>query len=98
MAPSRSAGRHHAASRLGDDERRVEIEPPDQLARAGVASRGVAKRSTCRAEVARHFRDHPLPAGERALRQTLERFDWYKGFRRGAARDLRAWLVDAGRL
>jgi puromycin-sensitive aminopeptidase len=51
-----------------------------------------------RAEVARHFRDHPLPAGERALRQTLERFDWYKGFRRGAARDLRAWLVDAGRL
>jgi len=51
-----------------------------------------------RDQVARHFQDNPLPAGERVLRQTLERFDWYKGFRRGAARELRAWLRQNGRL
>jgi hypothetical protein len=33
-----------------------------------------------------------VPSGDRALRQALERFDWYRGFRRGAAADLRDWL------
>jgi hypothetical protein len=42
--------------------------------------------------VARFFREHPGPSGERALRQSLERFDWYRGFRRDAARELTAWL------
>jgi puromycin-sensitive aminopeptidase len=45
-----------------------------------------------RNEVARFFRAHPLPSGERALRQTLERFDWYRGFRREAAGELAARL------
>jgi hypothetical protein len=44
-----------------------------------------------RREVARFFRDHPLQNGERALRQALERFSWYKGFRRKAATDLARW-------
>ena len=45
-----------------------------------------------RREVALFFREHPVPSGERALRQSLERFDWYRGFRRDAARELTAWL------
>jgi aminopeptidase N len=46
-----------------------------------------------RREVADFFARHPVPAGERALRQALERFDWYRGFRTGAARQLSAWLA-----
>lgn len=38
------------------------------------------------------FREHPTPSGGRALRQSLERFDWYRGFRRDAARELTVWL------
>jgi hypothetical protein len=45
-----------------------------------------------RREVATFFRAHPLPSGERVLRQTLERFDWYRGFRQEAAADLSARL------
>jgi len=45
-----------------------------------------------RRDVARFFRENPVPSGDRALRQALERFDWYQGFRRGAAADLRDWL------
>ncbi len=45
-------------------------------------------------EVARFFRANPVPTGERALRQALERFDWYRGFRGQAAKDLVAWLGD----
>jgi puromycin-sensitive aminopeptidase len=41
-----------------------------------------------RRDVARFFAARPLPSGERALRQTLERFDWYAGFRARAAREL----------
>jgi hypothetical protein len=47
---------------------------------------------THRREVAKFFRDNPVASGERALRQTLERFAWYKGFRRKAAADLTRWL------
>jgi aminopeptidase N len=46
-----------------------------------------------RRQVARFFRSHPVASGERALRQALERFDWYRGFRRDAARELAAWLA-----
>ena len=49
--------------------------------------------SAYRGRVAEFFHAHPVPSGERALRQALERFDWYRGFRRGAARDLDAWLA-----
>jgi puromycin-sensitive aminopeptidase len=47
-----------------------------------------------RRDVARFFREHPVPSGDRALRQALERFDWYRGFHRGAAAQLSAWLAD----
>jgi len=33
-----------------------------------------------------------VPSGDRALRQALERFDWYRGFYRSAATDLARWL------
>jgi len=45
-----------------------------------------------RREVARFFREHPVPSGARTLRQALERFDWYRGFRGKAARELREAL------
>jgi len=45
-----------------------------------------------RREAAAFFAEHRVPSGERTLRQSLERFDGYKGFRRSAARELRIWL------
>lgn len=45
-----------------------------------------------RREVARFFREHPLPASDRALRQALERFDWYAGFRKRVAPQLVDYL------
>jgi puromycin-sensitive aminopeptidase len=47
-----------------------------------------------RKEVARFFRENPVPSGDRALRQALERFDWFQGFHREAAARLSAWLGD----
>ncbi|MCG8592058.1 MAG: M1 family metallopeptidase [Proteobacteria bacterium] len=47
-----------------------------------------------RTEVARFFRAHPLPAGERALRQTLERFDALAESRRRLVTELDAALPD----
>jgi puromycin-sensitive aminopeptidase len=41
-----------------------------------------------RREVAAFFRENPIPSGDRALRQALERFDGYRGFRRAAAAGL----------
>jgi aminopeptidase N len=46
-----------------------------------------------RREVAGFFRDHKLPASERALRQALERFDWYADFRRRVGPQLEAYLA-----
>src|SRR5262245_26611656 len=43
--------------------------------------------------VARFFAANPLPSGERTLRQALERFAWYRRFRRRAAADLARWLA-----
>jgi len=51
-----------------------------------------------RREVAAFFRENPVQSGDRALRQALERFDWYRGFHRGAAAELGSWLDDAARL
>jgi len=45
-----------------------------------------------RRAVARFFAANPLPSGERALRQAIERFDWYRRFRRPAAAQLAGWL------
>ena len=46
-----------------------------------------------RRDVAAFFRAHPVASGERALRQALERFDWYRGFRRNAVPPLRQRLT-----
>jgi aminopeptidase N len=46
-----------------------------------------------RRDVAAFFRAHPVASGERALRQALERFDWYKTFRRTAGPALRKRLA-----
>jgi puromycin-sensitive aminopeptidase len=48
-----------------------------------------------RREVAEFFRSHPVPAGDRALRQALERFDWYAAYRRSAGPELAAYLHGA---
>jgi len=45
-----------------------------------------------RKDVAGFFRENPVPGGDRALRQALERFDWYRGFHRNAAAQLTDWL------
>jgi aminopeptidase N len=45
-----------------------------------------------RREVADFFRAHPLPASERAVKQALERFDWYAGFRKRVGPELVAYL------
>jgi len=47
-----------------------------------------------RREVAKFFRANPVPTGERALRQALERFDWYRSFRDAAAVDLVEWIAN----
>jgi puromycin-sensitive aminopeptidase len=49
-------------------------------------------KSEYKREVAKFFRANPVPTGERALRQALECFDWYRGFRSSAAKDLAKWL------
>jgi puromycin-sensitive aminopeptidase len=46
-----------------------------------------------RRDVASFFRAHPVPAGERALQQALERFDLDQAFRRLASPGLRRWLT-----
>ena len=50
--------------------------------------------ATARRDVARFFRTNRVPSGDRVLRQALERFDWYRGFRRKAAKELTVWLAD----
>jgi hypothetical protein len=46
-----------------------------------------------RAEVARFFREHPLPTARRALRQALESFDLGAELRRRTAPELARWLA-----
>jgi puromycin-sensitive aminopeptidase len=45
-----------------------------------------------RRDVARFFREHPLPASSRVLSQALERFDWYAEFRLRVGPQLEAYL------
>jgi puromycin-sensitive aminopeptidase len=71
---------------------RLERRMPSLLASRLVESTWHLLTPAYRREVAAFFREHPVPSGERALRQALERFDWYRGFRRPAARELAAYL------
>lgn len=72
---------------------RLEKRLPSLLASRLVEATWLLLTPAHRREVARFFAAHPVPSGERALRQTLERFDRYRAFRRAAARDLGSWLV-----
>ena len=45
-----------------------------------------------RREVASFFRNHPVPSGDRALKQALERFDSWARFQPVAARELELYL------
>ena len=65
---------------------------PPLLASRFVESTHLLLNPSYRTDVARFFREHPVPTGQRALRQSLERFDWYRGFRRNAARELEQFL------
>jgi puromycin-sensitive aminopeptidase len=47
-----------------------------------------------RREVAAFFKAHPVPTGQRAVRQALERFDRNAELRRRATPQLRAWLSE----
>jgi puromycin-sensitive aminopeptidase len=71
---------------------RLEKRMPSLLASRLVETTWQLLTPAHRREVACFFRDHPVPSGERALRQSLERFDWYRGFRSHAASALEAWL------
>jgi puromycin-sensitive aminopeptidase len=72
---------------------RLEKRLPSLLASRLIESTTHLGKARYRREVARFFRAHPVPSGERVLRQTLERFDWYRGFRVEAASSLRAHLA-----
>ncbi len=71
---------------------RLKRRMPPLLAKRLIEATPALGTPSYRREVARFFREHPLPAGERTLRQALERFDWYAGFKRWAAPDLAAYL------
>ena len=45
-----------------------------------------------RRDVAGFFRNHPVPTGARAVKQTLEQFDLNLAFERRAVPVLRRWL------
>ncbi len=75
---------------------RLRRRMPSLLASRLIEATPALRTPAYRREVASFFRTNPVPSGERALRQALERFDWYRGFRRGAAAQLADWL-DAAR-
>jgi puromycin-sensitive aminopeptidase len=75
---------------------RLHRRMPSLMASRLIEATAALRTPAYRRDVARFFRAHRVPSGERALRQALERFDWYRGFRRGAARELGAWLDARG--
>jgi puromycin-sensitive aminopeptidase len=76
---------------------RLEKRMPALLASRLVEATWLLLTPSHRRQVARFFTEHRVPSGARALRQTLERFDGYRSFRREAARGLERWLADGGR-
>jgi puromycin-sensitive aminopeptidase len=65
---------------------------PPQLGGRLIAATPALLTPDYRRDVADFFGRHPLPASERALRQALERFDWYAEFRDRAGPELAAYL------
>jgi aminopeptidase N len=71
---------------------RIQKRVPPHLCSYLIEMTPVLRTNQYKREVAKFFRENPVPTGERALRQALERFDWYRGFRGQAAKDLTKWL------
>jgi puromycin-sensitive aminopeptidase len=72
--------------------RQLERHLPPQLGGRLIAATPALLTPAYRREVADFFGKHRLPASERALRQALERFDWYAGFRERAGPELKEYL------
>ena len=89
---SNPAARNRAWSFIRQRWPRLRRRMPSLLASRLIEATPALLTPVRRREVARFFRQHPVPSGERALRQALERFDWYRGFRGGAARELSRFL------
>jgi puromycin-sensitive aminopeptidase len=66
---------------------------PPMLATRVIEATPVLQTRSHKQQVAAHFRRHRVPAGERALRQALERFDLNAALRRRAAPVLRRFLA-----
>lgn len=66
---------------------------PPALANRLIAATPALLTAAHRDEVAEFFAAHPLPASERAIRQALERFDWYAAFRKRVGPELSAYLA-----
>jgi len=73
---------------------RVRRRLPDFQARLVIEETSSLLTPEHRRDVAAFFREHPIPSGERTLHQALERFDWYRCFRRSAARGVGEWLAE----
>jgi len=66
---------------------------PPLLASRLIAATPALKTPEYRNQVARFFKTHPLAGSTRALKQALERFDWYAGFRERAGPQLDKYLT-----
>ncbi len=86
------AARERTWSFLRRSWKRVARRVPPMLAGRLIEATPALATRAHRREVASFFRAHPVPAGARALRQALERFDLDHAFCRRAAPQLREWL------
>ncbi len=66
---------------------------PPALVNRLIAATPLLLTSRHRDEVAEFFAAHPLPSSDRAVRQALERFDWYAAFRDRVGPQLTAYLA-----
>jgi len=67
---------------------------PPQLATRVVEALPQLQTTARRREVARFFREHPLPAAKRTIQQALERFDRDAEFRKQALPGFSRWLLE----
>jgi hypothetical protein len=86
------AARERAWSFLRKSWRALARRLPPMLATRVIESTPLLATAAHKREVAAHFRAHPVPAGERALRQSLERFTLNAALRKRTAPELAQWL------
>jgi len=75
---------------------RIRERLPDFQARLLIEKTPALLTPAYRREVKAFFRRNPVLSGERTLRQAMERFDWYRGFRRPAVQAIETWLAARG--